>query len=202
MGTSLLYHLAKAGWTDVVLLEKAELTSGSTWHAAGQCGNFIPDYATAKLHHYGTQLYPTLEAETGQSVSWHGCGSLRIINSTDELDWVKYALGIARAQGYFLEIVGLDEIRRLHPFYRTEGILAAAYTRDDGHVDPAGLCNALAQGARQRGATIYRHTRVTDIKPRPDSEWEVFTEKGNIVRLWNLLGYFIEIKILTGISIL
>ena len=181
MATGLLYHLAKAGWTDVVLLEKAELTSGSTWHAAGQCGNFIPDYATAKLHHYGTQLYPTLEAETGQSVSWHGSGSLRIINSTDELDWVNYALGIARAQGYFMEIVGLDEIRRLHPFYRTEGILAAAYTRDDGHIDRAGLCTALAQGARQRGATIYRHTRVTDIKPRPDGEWEVLTEKGNIV---------------------
>jgi len=181
MGAGLLYHLAKEGWSDCVLVEKAELTSGSTWHAAGQCAHFMAGYNVAKIHDYGIKLYPTLEDETGQSVTWHRCGGLRIANSTEELEWFKYALGVARSLGYPMELIGPEEIRRIHPFYKTDGVLAAAHTTEDGHVDPAGVCNALAQGARQMGATVVRRNRVVDIKRRENGEWQVFTEQGNII---------------------
>ncbi len=181
MGASLLYHLALEGWTDTVLIEKSELTSGSTWHAAGQCPSITGSFNLAKIHAYSNQLYPRLEALTGQYVSWHACGGLRLANNADELAWLKYIHGYSKSIGFSMEIVGLDEIRRLNPFLTTANVVAAAWTRDDGHGDPSGLCNALAKAARDLGATVIRHNRVIDIHPRPGGEWEVITEQGTIV---------------------
>ena len=127
-GVSLLYHLTKEGWSDVVLVEKGELTSGSTWHAAGQCPNFIGGLSIARIHHYGTQLYPALEAETGQAAGWHGCGGIRLASTTDEVDWFKHIEGQSKLIGYDMHIIGPDEIAALHPFLETFGVIAGAYT--------------------------------------------------------------------------
>jgi dimethylglycine dehydrogenase len=181
MGASLLYHLALEGCTDAVLIEKDELTSGSTWHAAGQCPSITGSYNLAKIHAYGNQLYPRLEALTGQYVSWHPAGGLRLATNEHELAWLKQVYGFSKSIGFHMEIVGLDTIKRLNPFLTTEGVLAAAHTTDDGHGDPAGLCNALAKAARDLGATVQRHNRVRDIRRRAGGEWEVVTEKGSIV---------------------
>lgn len=179
MGCSLAYHLCKEGWCDLVLLEKAELTSGSTWHAAGQITHSVSHYGLAKMAAYGTELYPRLEAETGQSATWHGCGSLRVAYQEDEIDWLKYTLSVAKGLGHEMEIVGPKRIRELHPFYNTEGILAALHTPHDGHVDPAGVSFAMAAGARAMGAQIIRRTRATGLTRRGDG-WIVATDRGEI----------------------
>ncbi|MEO1198718.1 MAG: FAD-dependent oxidoreductase [Pseudomonadota bacterium] len=176
MGCSLAYHLAKEGWNDLVLLEKAELTSGSTWHAAGQITHSVSHYGLAKMAAYGTELYPLLEAETGQSATWHGCGSLRVAYTDDEVDWLHYTLSVGRGLGHEMEIVGPDRIHALHPFYTLDGIKAALHTPHDGHVDPAGVTFALAAGARQRGARILRQTRATNVRRAGDG-WVVEIEK-------------------------
>ena len=181
MGASLLYHLGLEGCTDTILVEKSELTSGSTWHAAGQCPSITGSYNLAKIHAYGNQLYPRLEALTGQYVSWHPCGGLRLATNVHELAWLKYMYGYSKSVGFGMEIVGLDTIKRLNPFLTTENVLAAAWTTDDGHGDPSGLCNALAKAARDLGATVQRHSRVVDIRQRRGGEWEVITEHGTIV---------------------
>jgi dimethylglycine dehydrogenase len=181
MGASLLYHLALEGWTDTLLLEKGELTSGSTWHAAGQCPSITGSYNLAKIHAYSNELYPRLEALTGQYVSWHACGGLRLATNDRELAWLKFVYGYSKSIGFRMEIVGLDTIKRLNPFLTTDNVLAAAWTRDDGHGDPSGLCNALAKAARDLGATVMRHNRVIDIVRRPGGEWEVITEQGSVL---------------------
>ena len=180
MGVGLLYHLAEEGCTDVVLIEKGELTSGSTWHAAGQCPNFVGNYNLAKIHQYSISLYKKLEELTGQSVSWHTSGSVRFALTERDLDWFRHVQGIADNVGFHMEIIGVDKIRQLNPFISTDGVLSGAWTRDDGHADPAGLTNAMARGARNMGARIVRHNRVTDINLLPSGEWEVVTEKGGI----------------------
>lgn len=182
MGCGLAYHLAHEGWTDIVLLEKAELTSGSTWHAAGQITHSTSSFSLGKCVGYNIELYSkVLEKETGQSVTWHGCGSLRLAYTDDELDWLRQTLSVGKALGFTMELVDLERIRQLHPFYNLEGVQAALYTPDDGHVDPSGATFALAQGARQLGAKIVRQCRVLDVKPEPNGEWRVFTEQGEIV---------------------
>jgi dimethylglycine dehydrogenase len=181
MGASLLYHLALEGCSDTVLIEKGELTSGSTWHAAGQCPSITGSYNLAKIHAYSNELYPKLEALTGQYVSWHPCGGLRLANNKAELAWLKFVHGYSKSIGFRMEIVGLDEIKRLNPFLTTDNVLAAALTQDDGHGDPSGLCNALAKAARDLGATVMRRNRVIDIRRRPNGEWEVVTEQGSII---------------------
>ena len=180
MGCSLLYHLAKEGWTDCTLVEKAELTSGSTWHAAGQISHSTSHWGLANMVKYGTELYPRLEEETGQSATWHGCGSLRLAYNTDEMDWLKYTLSVARGLGLEMGIIGPDEIAKLHPFYNLDGVLGALHTPNDGHVDPAGAAMALAKGARNMGATVVRHNRVTNIERSDNGEWRVITEQGDI----------------------
>ncbi len=180
MGVGLAYHLAEEGWNDVVLLEKGELTSGSTWHAAGQCPSFIGNYNMAKIHHYSNTLYPRLEEITGQPAGWHGCGGIRLATTQEEVDWFRYVAGFSANVGFHMEIIGPDRIRELNPWIETDGILAGAYTNMDGHVDPSSACNAMAAGARQMGATIIRHTLVTDINVLPSCEFEVMTDRGNI----------------------
>lgn len=180
MGVGLLYHLALEGWTDVVLLEKGELTSGSTWHAAGQCPHFISSLNAAKLHVYGTQLYSSLEAKTGQAVSWHQTGGLRLACTDEEVNWFKQVMGVAKLTGYEAHIIGPNEIGRYHPFLDTTGVKAAFLTVTDGHVAPADVTMAMAAGARALGATIHRRTRVTDIRPLASGEWLVVTDQGEI----------------------
>jgi len=181
MGVGLLYHLALEGWSDVVLIEKGELTSGSTWHAAGQCPHFNSSLNMTKVHVYGTELYPKLERLTGQAVSWHGCGGLRLATTDEEVNWLKQVYGVSRLAGYEGEIIGPSEIKQYHPFLDVFGVKAAFRTVTDGHVAPADVTNAMAAGARRVGAEIYRRTRVTDIKLLPNGEWRVVTDQGDIV---------------------
>ncbi|MDX6752435.1 FAD-dependent oxidoreductase [Geminicoccaceae bacterium 1502E] len=182
MGASVLYHLAREGWTDCVLVEKAELTSGATWHAAGLVSRMVAGHALGTIHDYGVDFYKTIEAETEQSVSFHGCGSLRVATSPAHLDWIRHVRDAVRARGQIAEIIDPDELVRLNPLYdvKAAGVLAALHTPDDGHVDPAGACFALARGARQMGAEIVRHCRVVDVGRLPSGEWEVRTEQGSI----------------------
>ena len=180
MGCGLLYHLAAEGWTDSLLIEKGELTSGSTWHAAGQCPSFIADYTMAKIHHYGNSLYPTLERTTGQYVGWHGCGGVRFALGEAELDWFRQVEGVSRMVGFEMHIIGPDEIRNHNPHVGLDGVVAGALTVGDGHIDPAGCCNALAKGAKMMGASIARNTRVTGINRLPSGEWEVVTDAGTV----------------------
>ena len=181
MGCGLAYHLAHEGWTDVVLLEKAELTSGSTWHAAGQITHSTSSFSLGKCVGYNIELYSNvLEAETGQSVTWHGRGSLRLSYTEDEVDWLRHTLSVGRALGFRMELMDPARIAERHPFYNLDGVEAALYTPDDGHVDPAGASFALAQGARQLGAKIVRQCRVTNVARETNGEWRVETEQGAI----------------------
>ncbi len=180
MGAGLLYHLALEGWTDCVMIEKAELTSGSTWHAAGLVANFIGSLSMARIHRKAVELYPTLEEKTGQYVSWHNCGSLRLAYSREEVDWFHQIAGLGREVGFELQVLGPDEIKQVNPFVEPDGVIAAAYTPDDGHVDPAGVCNAMVIGAQNLGAKVIRRNRVTGINQMPNGEWQVQTEQGNI----------------------
>ncbi len=182
MGCGIAYHLAHEGWNDIVLLEKAELTSGSTWHAAGQITHSTSSFGLGKCVDYNISLYAgALEKETGQSVTWHGCGSFRVAYTEDEMDWLRHTLSVATALGFNIELVGPQRIAELHPFYNTQGLLGALHTPDDGHVDPSGVTQALATGARQLGAHIIRRCRATDIQQLPTGEWKVSTEHGDIV---------------------
>ncbi len=114
-------------------------------------------------------------------MTWHGCGSFRLAYTEDEMDWLRHTLSVGRALGFNMELVGPERIRELHPFYNLDGVLGALHTPDDGHVDPSGVTQALAIGARQLGAKIVRRCRVTDIKPQPDGAWKVSTEHGDIL---------------------
>ena len=180
MGISLLYHLALEGWTDTILVEKAELTSGSTWHAAGQCPSFIANYNLAKVHAYSNDLYARLESMTGEATGWRGVGGIRFATTPEELDHFKRVEGVAANIGFRMQLIGLDEIRRLNPFVTTEGVLAGAWTLDDGYVDPSGACNAMAMLATNLGGTISKFNRVTGIEQLPGGEFRVATEKGDI----------------------
>ena len=182
MGVGLAYHLGHEGWGDqTVLLEKAELTSGSTWHAAGQITHSTSSFSLGKCVDYNIGLYSGgLEAETGQAVTWHGCGSFRLAYTPDEMDWLRHTLSVARSLGFNIELVGPDRIAQLHPFYNLEGVLGALHTPDDGHVDPTNVTMAMAAGARAKGVRIFRRCRATNITQMPSGEWLVETEKGAI----------------------
>ena len=181
MGAGLAYHLAQEGWTDCLLIEKGELTSGSTWHAAGQCPSFMADYNMAKIHDYGVNLYPKLEELTDQYVSWHGCGGIRFAYNHAEVEWFHRVAGVGKLIGYECEIIDPAKIKELIPYANIDGVLAGAWTINDGHVDPAGVCNAMAKGARQLGANIVTNNRVIDINQRVSGDWEVVTENGNVI---------------------
>ena len=182
MGVGLAYHLGKEGWgEDTVLLEKAELTSGSTWHAAGQITHSTSSFSLGKCVDYNINLYSgALEQETGQPVTWHGCGSFRLAYTEDEMDWLRHTLSVGRTLGFNIELVGPKRIAELHPYYNLEGVIGALHTPDDGHVDPTNVTMALATGARQLGVRIFRHTRATNITQLESGEWLVETEKGSI----------------------
>ncbi|MEM9851964.1 MAG: FAD-dependent oxidoreductase, partial [Pseudomonadota bacterium] len=165
MGVGLAYHLGHEGWgPDTVLLEKGELTSGSTWHAAGQITHSTSSFSLGKCVDYNIGLYAGgLEAETGQPVTWHGCGSFRLAYTEDEMDWLRHTLSVGRALGFRIELVGTDHIAANHPFYNLDGVIGALHTPDDGHVDPTNVTMSMAAGARQKGVRIIRNCRTTNI---------------------------------------
>ena len=181
MGVSVAYHLAAEGWTDVILCEKGELTSGSTWHAAGQIAHAVGSRTLGWVNNYSMELYQRLETETGQAVGWHGCGGLRVGYDDDEVDWLKSIMNVGRVLDLQMELVGPDGVREANPHYNVEGVRAAVRTFTDGHVDPSGATQAMAAAARALGATVERHNRVTGVERRDGGEWRVRTEKADII---------------------
>ncbi len=179
-GCSVLYHLTKLGWSDVALLERNELTSGSTWHSVGNTPMFTASLNTLRVLKYSNELYASLEAETGQNVGYHQVGSLRLATTRDYLKWYEKIQDMAALAGVRNEIISVEQARELNPFINPEGVLAVAHLHGDGYLDPASVTFALAKGARQRGAEIYRGTRVEKISRTASGEWEITTNNGNI----------------------
>ena len=186
VGVSTLYHLALKGWTDVVLLERAELTAGSTWHAAGLLPLFNMSYTVGQLHKYSVDLYKRLPAETGQDVSFHVTGNLRLATNRDRMDEYQKYCGTANTIGVPFQVIGPGQVKELWPLVELGGtdmasIVGALYHPDDGHIAPADLTMALRKGARSRGAEINEHTEVTAVKRTPSGEWHLTTNKGDII---------------------
>jgi len=180
VGCSVLYHLTKFGWRDVVLIERAELTAGSTWHAAGGFHTLNADTNMAALQGYTIRLYAELEEISGQSCGLHHVGGLTIATTPERMDFLKAARAMHRHMGLDTEIVGVDEIERLCPVMDTDGVLGALYDPLDGHLDPAGTTHAYAKAARLQGAEIYLRNRVEELVPQHDGSWDVVTEQGTI----------------------
>lgn len=177
MGVSLLYHLAKAGWSDLVLTEKNDLTHGSTWHAAGLCTHFAHNPTIQELRATSVRLYrDILPAETGDTCGFHRSGAMRITTNPDRMDEFAHVAGLSRFTGYDLQLITRDDVERLHPLARTEGLLGGIYEPDDGHVDPTLATNAMAKVARSRGATILRQNPVLAIR-REGDHWIIETAR-------------------------
>ena len=187
VGVSTLYHLALKGWTDAVLLERAELTAGSTWHAAGLLPLFNMSYTVGQLHKYSVDLYKRLPAETGQDVSFHVTGNLRLATCRDRMDEYQKYCGTANTIGVPFQVISPAQVRELWPLVElgdgagTAKIVGALYHPDDGHIAPADLTMALRKGARSRGAEIQEQCEVTAVKRTPSGEWHLTTSKGDIV---------------------
>jgi 4-methylaminobutanoate oxidase (formaldehyde-forming) len=162
-GTSVAYHLAELGWTDIVLVERAELTSGSTFHSAGLVGQLRGSVTLTKMMMYGTDLYRRLRDETGADPSWHEVGSLRLASSKERLEELRRQVGWARTFGLPIELIGAREAQERFPLMSSDGVLGAIFLPTDGWLDPSGLALALAAGARRRGVTIRTNTRVVGI---------------------------------------
>jgi dimethylglycine dehydrogenase len=201
VGCNLIYYLTKLGCTDVVLVEKGELTSGSTWHAAGNVAYVAPVPLLVRIYKEGMETYAGLEAETGESAGVHRCGGLTLARSADEILEFKRYLGIAKTFGIDAEILTPAEARELWPFLEVDGVVGALHTPQEGYVDPAQTTNGLARAARMRGAEVYRHTRVTALARTDGGEWRVETDKGTILaeHVVNCAGaWAAEISALTG----
>ena len=179
VGVSSLYHLAKAGWTDCVLLEKNELTAGSTWHAAGNVPTFSTSWSIMNMQRYSTELYRGLAAEVDYPMNYHVTGSIRLAHSKERMQEFQRAKGMGRYQGMDIDILGVDEIKGRYPFLETHDLAGALYDPNDGDIDPAQLTQALAKGARQMGATILRFCPATGVS-RENGEWIVHTDQGDI----------------------
>lgn len=209
MGVGLLYHLAHEGWNDTVLIEKGELSSGSTWHAAGLIPHFIGDLNMAKVHAYGAELYRNLEEETGLSAGWHGCGAIRLAVTHEQAEWYRYVKGVLDLVGVEAHLIGPDEVAERQPLiHDVSDIHLGFWTPGDGWSDPTSSTNAMAAGARQFGATIARHTLVTGTNQLPDGRWEILTEHdgqhGRIVadHLVNAAGHYgPQVAAMAGIDV-
>ena len=180
VGVSTLYHLAKKGWSDVVLAERKELTSGSTWHAAGLLPLFNLSYSVGQIHKYSVKLYGELEAETGQHVGFRKVSNIRLARTKDRWDEFMYYAGIAETIGVKVNKLTPQQVKEIWPLCEMDGILGAIQHPDDGYIQPADLTQALAKGARSRGAEIYRNTTVMAIEQLPSGEWLVKTDQGDI----------------------
>lgn len=180
VGVSTLYHLAKKGWKDVVLVERKELTSGSTWHAAGLLPLFNMSYSVGQIHKYSVKFYQELEKETGMTVGFSQVSNIRLARTKDRWDEYMYYKGVAETIGIPVNVLTPEEIKEIWPLCETDGLLGAIQHPDDGYIQPADLTQALAKGARDLGATIYRNTAVTAISQDKDGKWVVTTDKGEI----------------------
>ncbi|WP_297779624.1 FAD-dependent oxidoreductase [uncultured Roseovarius sp.] len=193
VGASCLYHLAKAGWADCVLLEKNELTAGSTWHAAGNVPTFSTSWSVMNMQRYSTELYARLGAEVEYPMNYHQTGSIRLAHSRERMQEFQRARGMGKVQGMDLDILGVDEIKARYPFLETHDLEGALYDPNDGDIDPAQVTQALAKGARDMGAQILRFTPATGVR-RENGEWIVATEKGEIrcEYVVNAAGYYAQ----------
>jgi glycine cleavage system T protein len=179
-GASIAYHLTLMGWKDVVLLERHELTAGSTWHSAGLVGQMRSDANLTRMMHYSTDLYRKLKAETGVDTSWREVGGLRLASSAERMEENKKLVGMARSFGVPMELISAKEAQDKFPLMSTEGVLGAAFTPNDGSIDPTGMTNAMAVGAKNRGAKIFTNTNVEGINLKDGRVCEVVTDKGTI----------------------
>ncbi len=180
VGVSTLYHLAKKGWTDSLLLERKELTSGSTWHAAGLMPLFNMSYSVGQIHKYSVRFYQELAAETGMDTGFRKVSNIRLARSADRMDEYEYYMGIADTLGINVKKITPHEIKERWPYVNTDGLLGAIEHPDDGYIQPADLTQALAKGARDAGARIHRNTAVTAIEQQDDDTWIVKTDQGDI----------------------
>ena len=179
VGASCLYHLAKAGWTDALLLERNELTAGSTWHAAGNVPTFSASWSIMNMQRYSAQLYRGLGAAVDYPMNYHVTGSVRLGHSAERMQEFARVVSMGRHQGMDLDLMAADEIRARYPFLETHDLAGALYDPSDGDIDPAQLTQALARGARQMGARIERFCPVTAVR-REGSEWVIVTPKGEV----------------------
>ena len=181
MGASLIYHLTRLGWQDVVLVEKNELTAGSTWHAAGLCTHYAHNITIMKLRAHSVNLYKSiLQEDTEQPVSFHACGALRVTRHADRLDEFRQVQGIGKFAGFDFDILTPAELKEIYPLAEVDDLIGAIYEPLDGHVDPSQATQAMARGARNRGAEIYRQTEVIATLQKPNGEWLVTTNQGQI----------------------
>ena len=180
VGCSVLYHLTKLGWADVMLLERSDLTSGSTWHAAGGFHTLNGDTNMAALQGYTIRLYKELEEITGMSCGLHHVGGITLADNRDRFDMLLAERAKHRFMGLETNIVGPEEIRRISPITNTDGIIGALYDPLDGHLDPSGTTHAYARAARMGGALIETQCMVRETNQRPDGSWDVVTDKGTI----------------------
>ncbi|MGI9311484.1 MAG: FAD-dependent oxidoreductase, partial [bacterium] len=204
VGCSILYHLAKLGWRDVVLLERDELTSGSTWHAAAGVHGLHDHNNISRLQYYTMKLYAELEAETGQSCGIHQPGSIYLAQTRDRVHQLR--IQAAKASAFDAEFYEISraEIRDLHPLLQTDDVLCAMFEPLGGHVDPSGVTHAYAHGARRRGAEIHRFAPVVETSPRADGGWDVVTPKGTVRAdfVVNAAGLWArEVAALAGLSL-
>jgi dimethylglycine dehydrogenase len=193
VGVSTLYHLAKKGWTDCVLLEKNELTAGSTWHAAGNCPSFSTSWAVMNMQRYSLSLYKRLAAEVDYPMNYHVTGSIRLAHSKERMQEFARARAMGNYQGLNLALMTPEEAQAAYPFLETHDLSGALYDPDDGDIDPAQLTQALAKGARQMGARIERFCPATGVTQTPGG-WIVHTDKGDIAceKVVNAAGYYAQ----------
>jgi len=203
VGCSVLYHLTKLGWSDVMLVERSDLTSGSTWHAAGGFHTLNGDTNMAALQGYTIRLYKELEAITGMSCGLHHVGGITLADTPERFDMLKAERAKHRYMGLDTEILSPAEVAKFTDgLVNTGGILGALYDPLDGHLDPSGTTHAYAKAARMGGAEILLHNRVLETNPRPDGSWEVVTEKGTIIaeHLVNAAGLWArEVAAMAGV---
>ncbi len=181
VGVATLYQLARQGWPDVVLVERNELTSGSTWHAAGLLPLFNMSYSVGQIHKHSVNLYQGLEAETGQAVGFSQVSNIRLAMNKDRMDEYHQYAGVAETIGVNVKFLTPEEVREIWPLCNVHGLVGAIQHPDDGYIQPADVTQAMAIGARQLGAEINRQTTVLDIQQKANGEWLVMTDKGDIL---------------------
>ncbi len=191
VGCSCLYHLAELGITDALLIERDELTSGSTWHAAGNLPTFSTSWSVLKLQKYSAALYRRLAASAENPINYHLTGSVRLAHGRNRMDEFRHVQSMAKANGLDYEILSPGELKTRYPFIETHDLLGALWDPLDGDIDPSQLTQALGRAARALGARVRRHTRVTALAQRPGGEWLVSTDKGEVVAeiVVNAAGY-------------
>ena len=180
VGVSTLYHLARKGWSDVMLLERRDLTSGSTWHAAGLLPLFNMSYSVGQLHKYSVRFYQELQEETGQDVGFRKVSNIRLAHTRDQMDEYHHYAGIAQTIGVDTRFLSPAEIAETWPLCNTDGLIGAIQHPEDGYIQPADLTQALAKGARAYGAEIHQQTCVIGLRQMSDDSWVVETDKGEI----------------------